>query len=65
LIVEETVTADNLAEDEIDSRNLRYSRLRPRPVPESAADDDMMVVVVVVVVTVVEGYQFWKQKRIE
>jgi hypothetical protein len=56
--LEETVTADILAEDEINSRHLRYSGSRPRRVAVSAADDDMMVVVVVVVVKVVEWFEF-------
>jgi hypothetical protein len=52
------VTADNLADDEIDCRNLRYSGSRPRPAAGSLAEDDMMVVVVVVVVKVVELFKF-------
>jgi hypothetical protein len=61
----ETVTADSLADDEIDCRNLRYSGSRPRPVAASAAEDDMMVVVVVVVVKVVEWFEFWRHKTEE
>jgi hypothetical protein len=46
------VTADSLANDEIDCRNLRTSGSSPRPAATSAAEDDKMVVVVVVVVVV-------------
>jgi NADH pyrophosphatase NudC (nudix superfamily) len=56
--LEETVTAETLAEDEIDCRNLRYSGSRPRPAAASAVENDMMVVVVVVVVKVVEQFEF-------
>jgi hypothetical protein len=55
------LTADNLAEDEIDYRNLRYSGSRPRPAAASAADDDMIVVVVVVLGKVVDRFEFWRR----
>jgi hypothetical protein len=63
--LEETVTADSLANDEIDCRNVRNSGSMRRPAVASAAEDDMMVVVVVVVVTVVELFEFWSRKRAE
>jgi hypothetical protein len=63
--LEETVTADSLADDEMDCRNLRYSRSSPRPAAAFAAEDDMMVLVVVVVVKVVEQFEFWRCKRAE
>jgi hypothetical protein len=50
------VTADNLADDAIDCRNLRYSGSRPRLAAASTAEDDLMVVVVVV--KVVERFDF-------
>jgi hypothetical protein len=58
LILDETVTADHLAEDKIDRQNCRYSGSRPRPAASSEAEDNMMVVVVVVVVQVVEWFEF-------
>jgi hypothetical protein len=63
--LEETVIADSLANDEIDSRNSRFSGSRPRRAAASVAEDDMMVVVVVVVVRVVERFEFWRGKRVE
>jgi hypothetical protein len=63
--LEDTVTADSLADDEIDCQNLRYSGSRPSPAVSSAAEDDLMVVVVVVVVKVVEQFEFWRRKRAE
>jgi hypothetical protein len=48
LILEETVLADNLAKDEFNCRNIRYSGLRPSPVAVSAAENDMMMRVVVI-----------------
>jgi hypothetical protein len=65
LILEDTVTADNLAEDEINCENFKSSGLRQRRVAVSAADDDMMGVVVVVIVKVVEQFQCWRHKRPE
>jgi hypothetical protein len=56
--LEETVKADCLTDDEINSRNSRYSGSRPRPAAVSTAEDDMMVVVVVVEVKVVERIEF-------
>jgi hypothetical protein len=51
------VTADRIAEDEIDCRGLKYSRSRQRPTVASAAEDDIMMVVVVVV-RVVDRFEF-------
>jgi hypothetical protein len=52
------VTADSLVDDEIDCRNFRYSRSRPRTAATSAAEDDLILVVVVVVVKRVERFEF-------
>jgi hypothetical protein len=65
LTFEETGMADTLAKDDIDCRNLRYSRSRPRPGAVSAAEEDMMDVVVVVVVNIVEQFEIWRCKRAE
>jgi hypothetical protein len=48
LILEEPVTVHNLADNEIDSPNLRYSGLRPRPMAVLAAEDDIIRVLIVV-----------------
>jgi hypothetical protein len=50
--------ADNLAEDEIDCRNLRHSRSRASRVALAAAEDNMMLVRVVVNVKVIELVDF-------
>jgi hypothetical protein len=63
--LEETVTANSLADDEIDCGTFRYSGSRPRLAAASAAEDDMMVVVVVLVVIVVERFEFWRRKIAE
>jgi hypothetical protein len=42
------VTADTLADNEIDCQNRRYSRSRLKPEAVSVADDDMIMVLVVV-----------------
>jgi hypothetical protein len=52
------VTVDNVAEDEIDCQNLRFSRSRLWPAAASAAQDDMIIVVVVVVVKILEWFEF-------
>jgi hypothetical protein len=52
------VTANSVADDKIDCRNLRYSRSSPRPATASATKDNMMGVVVVVVVKVVAQFEF-------
>jgi hypothetical protein len=65
LDIGEQVTANSLADNEIDCRNLKYSGSRPMPAAASAAEDDIMVVVVVVVVKVVEWFEFWRRKRAE
>jgi hypothetical protein len=54
LTLEETVTAESLADDEIDCCNFRSSGSRPRPAAATAAEDDTMVLVVLVVVNIVE-----------
>jgi hypothetical protein len=57
------VTADSLADEEIDCGHSRYSGSRPTLVVALAAEDDMMVVGVVVVVKVVDRFDFWGLKR--
>jgi hypothetical protein len=56
--LEETVTADSLANNEIYCQNFRSSGSRARLAAASAAEHNMMVVVVVVVVKVVEWFEF-------
>jgi hypothetical protein len=56
-ILEEMVTANNLATDEIDAQNLRYSRSSPRLAVASTAEDDSMIEVVPVC-TIVEQFKF-------
>jgi hypothetical protein len=56
------LTTDKLPKDEIDSRNFRDSRSRPRPAAASATHDDI-VLVVVAVVTVVERFKFGDRRE--
>jgi hypothetical protein len=56
--LEETVTPDSLADNEIDCRNISSSGSKPRPAAASGAEDDMMVVAVVVVMKVEERFEF-------
>jgi hypothetical protein len=55
--LEKRLTADNLAEEELDCRNLKNSGSRRSPAAASAAQDDF-VIVVVPVGTVVERFEF-------
>jgi hypothetical protein len=56
LILEETLTADSLAKDEIDCQNLKFSGSRLRPAVASAAEYNT-VIVVVVIVELVERFE--------
>jgi hypothetical protein len=59
---EETVTADKLAESEIDFRNSRNSGWRPRPAAVSAAEDNMIMIVEVIDESF-RTVRVWRQKR--
>jgi hypothetical protein len=50
------VTADNLASNDIDCRNLRYSGLRPRQAAALPVEDNI-VIGVVAVVSVIERFE--------
>jgi hypothetical protein len=58
LTLEEIVTPDNSAEDEIENNNFRYSGSRPRSEVASAADDARRVVPVVAVVNIIARFEF-------
>jgi hypothetical protein len=62
--LEEKVTADNLAENEIDYGNLIPSELSPRPVAAVLAEDHIMIIVVVVYNSYRE-VGVWRLKRPE
>jgi hypothetical protein len=58
------ITVNNLAEDEIDYRNMRYSGSRPRPLIVSEVDDNIMIELVVICKSG-RAVRIWTEKRAE